>query len=83
MGTVGINLARFEIRDKDMPVVIGALPVSIERDDLCRLASFSSSNNNSSINTAFFEKTLKLTPPGKTVAPRGALAPCLIPMPFI
>ena len=37
MGSVGINLARFEIRDKDMPVVIGAVPVSIERDDLCRL----------------------------------------------
>ena len=25
--------------------------------------------------TACFENTLKLTPPGRTVAPRGALAP--------
>jgi hypothetical protein len=31
---------------------------------LAGFAAFSSSNNNSSIKVAFFEKTLKLTPPG-------------------
>ena len=33
MGPVGIHLARLEVRDEDMPVVIGAVPVRIERDD--------------------------------------------------
>jgi hypothetical protein len=37
--------------------------------------ALSSSNRRSSIRVALFEKTLKLTPPGQTVAPRGALAP--------
>ena len=37
MGAIAINLARLEVRDKDMPVVIGAVSVGIERDDLCRL----------------------------------------------
>src|SRR5512139_345597 len=38
-------------------------------------AAFSSSKSSSSINVAFFEKTLKLTPPRHVVAPRGALVP--------
>src|SRR5262249_51637107 len=37
--------------------------------------AFPSSNRSSSISVACFENTLKLTPPGRTVAPRGALAP--------
>src|SRR5215471_5115323 len=37
--------------------------------------AFPSSNKSSSISVARFENTLKLTPPGRTVAPRGALAP--------
>src|SRR5262245_7675127 len=37
--------------------------------------AFPSSNRSSSISVAYFENTLKLTPPGRTVAPRGALAP--------
>src|SRR3974377_2031114 len=38
-------------------------------------AAFSCSNRSSSIMAASFENTLKFTPPGRTVAPRGALAP--------
>ena len=34
---VAINLSGLEARHKDMPVVIGAVPMRIERDDLCRL----------------------------------------------
>ena len=34
-------------------------------------AALSPSNNNSSINVAFLEKTLKLTPPSQTVEPKG------------
>jgi hypothetical protein len=42
---------------------------------LAGCVAFSSSNSSSSSSTACFENTLKLTPPGRTVAPRGALAP--------
>ncbi len=38
-------------------------------------AAVSSSNNNSSIRVAFFENTLKLTPPGTMEAPSGAIEP--------
>ena len=37
MGAVTINLPRFYVRDKDMPVVVGAMLMRIERNDLCRL----------------------------------------------
>src|SRR5262245_53198257 len=44
-------------------------------------ATFSSSNSSSSTSVAFFEKTLKLTPPGSIVAPSGALEPiCTTPL---
>src|SRR6266850_6810133 len=41
------------------------------------LASSSRSKNSNSTPEAFREKTLKLTPPGTTVAPRGELRPVI------
>jgi len=38
VGSIAINLARFEIWDKDMPVMISAVSASIERDDGGRLS---------------------------------------------
>src|SRR4030095_7113272 len=35
-GAVGINLPGLEVGDKDMQVVIGALPVSVQSYNLCR-----------------------------------------------
>src|SRR6516225_5486868 len=41
------------------------------------LIAIASSNSSSSTRAASFENTLKLTPPSRTVAPSGALAPDL------
>jgi hypothetical protein len=39
MDPIGVDLAWLEIRDEGMPVVIGAVLIGIERDDLRRLCS--------------------------------------------
>jgi hypothetical protein len=35
MSPVSIHLARLKVRDEDMPVVIGAMFIGLERDDPC------------------------------------------------
>ena len=64
VSAVGIDLARPEFRDKDVPVVIRAVDCTVQRDH-CATASTppALSKSSSSIRVACFENTLKLTPP--------------------
>ena len=59
-----IDLAWYQVRYEDMPVVIGTVLAGRQRDNSRGLIASSVSNNSNSTKVAFLEYTLKLTPPG-------------------
>ena len=75
VGAVGVDLPGLEIRNEDVPVVIRAMRFGSSGIDTRRLRGLHVVEQEQVDALGALRNTLKLTPPGPTVAPSGALVP--------
>ena len=72
-GAIRVELSGTDAGHENVPVMVGAVRARIEVDHPCRLRRRGIIEQQQLDPVACRENTLKLTPPGRTVAPSGKL----------